>query len=140
MEKLLQIYLSPKNSGSFGGINRFYRSERNKVSSASKTKELLETLDVYTVHKEIRKKFPRNRVILTNLQRQLQVDLADVKKYKSENDGVRYMLVATDCFSRKCSVQPLKDKTGEQVKRGIIHGFKELGEPKKLQCDKGSEF
>lgn len=48
--------------------------------------------------------------------------------------------MATDCFSRKCSVQPLKENTGEQVKRWIIRVFEELVKHEKLQCDNGREF
>jgi Integrase core domain len=131
-------YLNPKSTGSLGGVERLHRlapgQDRKAVQAA------LEANDAYTVNKESRRKFRRNKISVINLREQFQVDLADTQKYRHENDGVRYLLVAVDCFSKKASVQPLKDKTGTSLRTALAAVFKELGVPDKLQSDKGTEF
>ena len=131
------IYLDPKNPGSLGGVDRF-----RKAAGVTKAKAeaFLQELDEYSVNKERRKTFRRNRIVVTNLQQQYQMDLADLSKYSKQNKGVCFLLVAVDCFSKKASIQPLKNKTGPEVLKGIKHVFNEHGEPEKIQTDKGKEF
>jgi Integrase core domain len=140
MENLMKLYLDPKNLGSLGGVRRFYREVQDHVANQEQAKRILEESDAYTVNKETRRKFRRNKIIVTNLCQQYQADLADVKKYKEQNKGVQYLLVVIDCFSRKVSVTPLKDKTGTQVLAGLKKAFSDLNEPERLQTDKGTEF
>ena len=134
----MKKYLNAKHPASFGGVDRFSRGIGD--IKKEKAKEVLENLDEYSINKEARKKFQRNPIQATNLQQQYQLDLADVKKHKDRNDGVQYLLIAVDCFSRKVSVVPLKDKSGKEVKQALVKVFAELGEPDSLQTDKGKEF
>ncbi len=134
MEK---VYLDPKNPGSLGGVDRFRKAAK---VSRKEAEIFLQGLDEYTVNKDNRKRFKRNRIIVDNLQQQFQMDLADMSLYKAENDGITFLLVVIDCFSKLASVQPIKSKTGAEVLAGLKKVFRELGEPQKLQCDKGKEF
>ena len=68
------------------------------------------------------------------------MDLADMIKYANENNGVRYLLVAIDCFIKRASVQPLLTKGAIHVEPAVGRVFHELGVPEKVQVDKGSEF
>jgi hypothetical protein len=138
MEKLMSKYLKAKSSGSLGGVDRLHRLDPSLDRKA--VQAALEVTDAYTVNKEARKKFRRNRISVINLREQFQVDLADLQKYHKENDGIRYLLVAVDCFSKKASVQPLKSKTGASLKVALETVFDELGVPDKMQSDKGTEF
>jgi len=131
-----QIYNDAKNPGGLGGVNRLAKAA---LVTKEEARKFLQERDEYTVNKERRKKFQRNKIIVTNLQQQFQVDLADLSKYYDENDGYKYLLVAIDCFSRLASVEPLKTKSGTVVK-ALTAVFKELGEPDKIQSDKGKEF
>ena len=76
----MEAYLNQRNPGSFGGVDRFFRSVQENVKDKQAAQEVLQSLDPYTVNKESRKKFLRNRVIVTNLQQQYQMDLADLRK------------------------------------------------------------
>ena len=140
MEALLKKYLDPKNPGSFGGIDRLLRSATDVTSDREEVVKALQNNDVYTLNKENRHKFPRNPVIVTNVQQQYQVDLADMSTYHAENDDVHFLLVAIDCFSKEVSVQPLKNKEGRAVKVALEIVFEEIGLPEKIQFDKGKEF
>lgn len=68
------------------------------------------------------------------------MDLADVSKYKDENDQTRYLLCMIDCFTRKISVIPTLDKSGPVMLDAVKAALRELGEPERIQCDKGKEF
>jgi len=134
MEK---IYRDPRNPGSLGGVERFRKAAGVTRKQAV---EFLEKQDEYTVNKERRLNFHRNPVIVTNLQHQYQMDLADLSKYKNQNGGVAFLLVAIDCFSRLASVHPVKNKTGKEIVAALTKVFNDLGVPDKIQTDKGTEF
>jgi hypothetical protein len=42
---------------------------------------------------------------------QLDVYLVDMQPLSKDNDGIKYLLVAIDVFSRYAWVEPLKNKT-----------------------------
>ena len=139
MDQLIAKYLNPRHPGSLGGIDRLLRSTGESENKETVLKAL-QHVDAYTLNKENRRKFPRNPVVVTNLQHQYQIDLADLSKYAEQNDGIRYPLVAIDCFSENASVQPLTTKEGPPVKKALELVFEELGVPLKVQFDKGTEF
>ncbi|OWA54006.1 hypothetical protein BV898_18429 [Hypsibius exemplaris] len=82
---LLNKYLDARNPGSFGGIDRFFESVKGDVADKKQAQQLLEQLDPYSINKENRKRFPRNRVVVSNMTQQFQIDLADFRRYKDEN-------------------------------------------------------
>ena len=51
------------------------------------------------------------------------------------NKGIKYLLCATDLFSKYALVIPLKDKTGTSI---VIISNK--GKPNKIWVDQGREF
>ena len=131
MEALLKKYLDPKNPGSFGGIDRLMRSATDVTSDREEVVKALQNNDVYTLNKENRHKFPRNPVIVTNVQQQYQVDLTDMSTYHAENDDVHFVLVAIDCSSREVFVRPLKNKeraSCQSSARNCLQGNKITGE------------
>ena len=139
MEALWRKYLDPRHPGSLGGVERMKRAHDGD-EDRDQMERALQHLDTYTIGKQTRRRFKRNPIILTNLQQQYQMDLANMTKYANENNGIRYLLVAIDCFSKRASVQPLLTKGAIHVKPAVFKVFNELGVPEKVQVDKGSEF
>ncbi|OQV19438.1 hypothetical protein BV898_06552 [Hypsibius exemplaris] len=137
---LLNKYLDARNPGSFGGIDRFFESVKGDVADKKQAQQLLGQLDPYSINKENRKQFPRNRVVLSNMTQQFQIDLANFRRYKDGNKGVQYLMFAIDCFSEKASVQLLLTKSADHVKKALQKVFNEMGEPKRIQVDKAKEF
>ena len=97
-----QIYNDAKNPGGLGRVSRLAKSAR--VTNEEARKCLQERYE-RTVNKERRKKSQRNKIIVANLQQQLQVDLAHLC---IDYEGYKYLLVAIHCFSRLDSFHPLK--------------------------------
>ena len=56
------------------------------------------------------------------------------------NDGVKFLLLVIDIFSKYGWIIPLKDKSGETVANAFKLIFKEGRRPEKLWTDKGREF
>jgi len=53
---------------------------------------LLKT-DAYTLHRAVRKRFPRNPYTVNNINDVWESDLVDVQGLSKYNDGVKYLLI-----------------------------------------------
>ena len=74
------------------------------------------------LHKHIKRKFPRRRVIVNNTDDIFAVDLVDIIKFSKWNRGYNYLLMVIDVFSKYGWIKPLKDKTGQS----ITNAFKQI--------------
>ena len=92
------IYFDSKNVGSYGGIDRLRRAARVPANDA---KKWLLGEDAYTLHKPVRRRFKRRRVIVGGMNQQWQADLVDVARLKTYNDGTTFLLTVIDVFSKK---------------------------------------
>lgn len=140
-KKLAKIYYDPEHSGSFSSVNRLWLAAGKKIPKKIVTEWLI-SQDTYTRHKARRVKFHRNHYILNNLDQYWESDLIVMPgHYAEHNDGVKYILIVIDCFSKYLFATPLKRKTTE----AIIEGFKKIFEktsrrPDRLASDKGGEY
>ena len=55
-------------------------------------------------------------------------------------EGVKYLLVVIDVFSKNGWIKPLKDKKTETVSKAFDEIFKSKRKPQMFWTDKGSEF
>ena len=134
-KQLSTAYYDIGGIGSYGGIQPL--SKKTKVPPP-KIKEWLETQDAYNLHKPVRYKFPRRKVIVSGPGQQWQADLIDVSRLSRHNNGIKFLLTCIDVFSKKAWTLPLKDKTGQS----LVRAFESIKDPlpKNLQTDKGTEF
>ena len=132
---LNKYYYDSKGVGSYGGVKPLTRKTKLKWESV---KEWMRTQDVYTLHKPVRYKFPRRKVIVGGIGHQWQADLIDTSRLSKYNKGVKYLLTCIDVFSKKVWVRPLKDKTGST----LVAAFQSIPDslPDRLQTDEGTEF
>lgn len=142
VKKILEkIYYDPKHPASFSTVDKLYMAAGRKIPK----KEVINWLisqDTYTRHKARRVHFPRNRYIITNINELYEADLAIFpEEYAKHNDGVKYLLVVIDCFSKFMFVEPLKRKTTEAIIEAFKKIFKRTGvKCYRLSSDKGGEF
>ena len=99
-----------------------------------KKKDLAEEL-----HKPIRRKFKKRRVLVGGIDRIWAADLVDMQAFSKFNRGVKYLLAVIDVFSKYGWLIPLKDKTGKSVALALKTIFEER-KPEKMWVDKGKEF
>ncbi|GFY19646.1 uncharacterized transposon-derived protein F54H12.3 [Trichonephila clavipes] len=137
-QDLAAFYENPEVPNSFGGGEALHRSVKGKYSKKD-VKHWLSQKDAYTLHKPVRHKFQRNRVFVSDIDRQFQADLVDMQSLAEFNKGYKYLLTCIDLFSKFAWAVPLKDKFGKSVKSRLEIIFKER-KPKVLQTDAGKEF
>ena len=68
------------------------------------------------------------------------MDLADIQKLKDKNDGVHFLLVVIDAFSRFMWVEPLEKKLEDMVINAFQSIFQRAKKPRHLRTDRGGEF
>lgn len=134
---LKKNYYDVNSPGAYGGISRL-----SKASGVSpqKTKRWLMTQDAYTLHKPIRLKFKRRKVLAYGIGDLMQCDLIDMIKLSKYNNGVKYLLTAIDVFSKYAHAIPLKSKSADSMLDGFKKLFKETKFVTNLQTDEGKEF
>ena len=61
----------------------------------------------------------------------------DMVKFKKENNGVQFVLLVNDIFSKYLWMLPLKDKKGQTAARAFEDKLRDGIQPAKLRTDKG---
>lgn len=140
MATLEKIYYDPAHPAGYAGARNLERAARG-VKSREMVKKWLAAQDAYTLHKSVRRKFPRARYEVSNIDDVWEADLADLSSMKRHNNGYRYLLVVIDVLSKYAWVVPLKRKTAGTVAEGFQHVLSTTPRrPALLQTDKGKEF
>jgi hypothetical protein len=121
--------------------------ERAKMPSKALVRSRLETQDGYTLHKPIRKRFPRNSYMISNTMDLWQAELLDLQNISHYNENCRYILTVIDVYSKYLHLIPLKAKIGSAMAKAfgsILNNPKYLKpnvrRPVALQTDKGKKF
>ena len=131
-----RVYFDPKRVGSYGGVNALRRVTRAPVKAVN---QWLSEQDAYTLHKPVRIRFKRRRVIVGGRNHQWQADLVDLSKLKKDNDGYVFLLTVIDVFSKRAWCVPLKNKSASSLVTALKGLLVNIA-PTTLQTDKGLEF
>lgn len=140
-EKLSASYFTPSEPVSFSGARNII-SKYNHTADSTVIKDWLNAQNAYTLHRPLRKKFPRLHYIVTNIDDVWEADLVEVGSLKAYNNDITYLLVVIDVLSKFAWVETLKNKSATCV----LDGFKRILErsngrrPLALQTDRGKEF
>lgn len=143
-EKYLEkIYFDPAHPDSFAGPVRLYQAVKKEGKykiSHSQIKRWIQKQESYSRNKGVKRRFERSKVIVAGIDDQFDADLASFISYADENDGYRYLLAVIDIFSRYAWVEPIKDKTSQEMIRAFDKILSEGRIPKRLRTDAGREF
>ena len=115
---------------SYSGLDRLYREVKKEGRFQLTRKELkawLKTQETYGIHKPARRRFKRPRVMVSGIGKQADVDLMDMTQLAEYNDGVRFVLLHIDDFSRYVRTVPLHSKTGKEVAQALKSIFRDGG-------------
>jgi transposase InsO family protein len=130
-------YYDASKPGSLGGVAPLASNARVRRGDA---KAWAVTQDTYTLHKPYRRRFARNRIYVSEIDQQHQIDLVDMQQLAQYNDGVKHLLVCIDILSKYVWVEPLKTKAGPSVRVALERIFAGGRVPKRIQSDRGTEF
>ena len=130
------LYTSgPSAFGSLTSLKKASGLSKEKVSA------FLHGKNAYTKFRIAHRKFQRLRVVTTRKNHIWCADLAFVDKLASKNDGVRYIFLAIDIFSRFVYVEPMKTKEAVSAKGAFMKILSKSGnQPEKLWTDDETEF
>jgi hypothetical protein len=141
-ELVKNVYTNPSQPGAYLGPEKIRRALHNQGHyrpGLYKIRKWLQNQDDYSLQKPVRRNFKRTKVIVSDPNEQLDVNLADMQSLSKDNDCIKYLLVAIDVFSGYALVEPLKNKTAKEVERGLIIILNQA-KPRKIRTDGGSKF
>jgi hypothetical protein len=75
VKSLGQIYYDRKHTAGFSSVAKLVTAAK---SNKRNVEEWLSGQDTYTLHKPVRKRFPRNQYTVTNIDDVWEMDLADL--------------------------------------------------------------
>ena len=104
-------------------IRRAILGQGHDRPGTCKIRKWLQNQDDYNLQKPVHRNFKRAKVIVSGPTEQLDVDLADMQSLSKDNDGVEYLLVAIDVFSRYAWFEPLKNKTAKDLDKGLTTNY-----------------
>lgn len=140
---LKKIWTDTTQPAAFSGPYKLYqivkREGKHKIG-LQRIKQFLSDIDAYSLQKRVQRKFKRRHIITDSIDTIWDGDLQDVRNISKYNDGIQYILVLQDIFSRFLFTAPLKQKTAAEVIKGFQSIFAKGRKPKVLRTDKGSEF
>ena len=110
-----KVYYDPKHPAVFGSLAKLVKASTNKKRDVE---ERLSSQNTYTLHKPVRKKFPRNPYIVTNVDDVREMVLADLNSLSKYNK-YKYLLNVIDMFSRYVWRVSLKEKTSTSISSAL---------------------
>lgn len=140
---LAQIYFNPKHPASFQNPLRLYKTVKQEGKykiSHSQIKRWIQQKHSYSTNKAVKRHFQRGRVIVKGIDDQWDADLASLIPYADSNEGFKYLLCVIDIFSRYAWVEPLKDKTPNEIIKAFKKVLSEGRKPKRLRTDAATDF
>ncbi|KAL7290628.1 hypothetical protein TKK_0015390 [Trichogramma kaykai] len=130
--------MTPKTYSPLGPVNA--KNQALDEKSQEKILRWLDAQDAYTLHRPARRKFPRLRYDVTNIDDVWECDFMQLTTIKKDNDGDCYLLVVVDVLSKYAWVEPLRDHSGATVLQAFKKILDDKRSPQLLQSDEGSEF
>ena len=137
---LESIYYDPSKEGSFSSVNNLFKSvKKHGIFSISRKniQQWLNKQEIYGLHRNARRNYPRRAVIVHSLQIQSDADLMDLRSLSAFNKGFSFVLLVIDDFSRYIWTHPLKSKSSKDVIEGFKNIYKQGWRATKLRTDKG---
>lgn len=119
-------YLSPSR------LRDFY-----KVLSIKDIREVLSTFESYSLMKQSHDDKKYNPFMVFHIRDVWQMDLVHIGELADSNDGIKYLLCVTDCFSKRLWVSPLERARAIDVEEGLTVIFGTIKSfPKTIVCDR----
>lgn len=138
---LKKIYYDTKHPSSYGSIDSLYKFAKFKYPNLTKKKilEFLSEQYTYTLHRNARKNFVRNKIYVTHIDEQWEADIVDMQEFSRQNNNFKFILTVIDVLSKYLWAIPLKNKSALSVTSAVKKIFVER-KPLKIRTDRGKEF
>lgn len=143
-EILHEIYYNPANQAGFSSVRKLYKEVQKNPQWKGTVKDVklwLAKQPTYTRHRLGYVNFKRRRFITFGIDYCFQLDLADMRSLSRQNDGIKFLLIVIDTFSKYLWIKPLKTKNASDTVtafKAILNESKRV--PLSVFSDKGTEF
>ena len=138
------IYNDPKSGGGFSTPFKLLKEVRRRGHYTNlgirRIQNYLNNQMSYTLYKPSVRRFPTPPVVCTRIKQQMDMDLVDVSRQQSFNDGVKYLVSAIDCLSKVGYLKPIKSKDGKEVAKAVSQILDEIAHIDRVCTDRGSEW
>ena len=121
-------------------MDDFIKKDGKYKISHSQLKKWLQKQNSYSINKTAKRNFQRSCVIVSGIDDQFDADLASFISYANDNDGYKYLLVVIDIFSRYAWVEPIKDKTANEIVQAFNKIISEGRIPRRPRTDGATDF
>lgn len=139
--RIHKAYRTPGHPTAFASPATVARYFRNRGVTEQKAKKALEETDSYVLHKEYKSPKIYNPYYIYSRRELVQGDLFDVSSIAKDNDGVKYILLLIDVFSRRVWTYPMKTKSMVECANKLRIWLASLRKkPAVLSVDGGKEF
>ena len=135
LAKLKKLYSQGK--ASYGSIKSLQKASGY---SEKKVKSFLQSKNAYTKFRQATRKFTRLPAFAKYINEIWCLDVAYMDKLARFNNGIKYLLVGIDIFSRFVRVQPMKSKNASDTVTAFQKMITKKNRPTKLWTDMGTEF
>jgi hypothetical protein len=143
MEMSRNLYFDLSSPAAFWNLRKLVAALKSKCGEKPRDiKAWLLKQDGYTLHRPLRKHFPRNPYDVTNVMDVWECDLMGVQTVSKYNDKYKYPLSVIDVFSKFLHIVPLMSKTGTAVAsafRSILTKYSHRSSIW-VRTDRGKEF
>ena len=140
---LERIYYDARSGGGYSTPGKLLQEVQRrgyyKKVGRRRIEHFLNRLAPYSVFRPSRGHFPTPPVVVNGPLHQFDIDLVDVSRQQSANDGVRYLVTAIDVFSKYAIVVPVVSKNGSVVANAVSKII-DIRLPRAICSDLGSEF
>jgi len=106
--------------------SKLYQKAKEHDISKKEVDDYLESKEIYQVYKTQPR---RTKLKITAPPYSFQIDIVELPKYKSSNNGIYKMLFIIDILSRKIWIYPLKKSDMNNVIDKYMTFLEEMGEP-----------
>ena len=142
-EYLSSLYFNPKLPSSYLGPEKLYqfvKSQGKFQIDRKRIRQWLQDQEAYSLTRGARRKYTRSRVVVSGLDSQWDVDLMDMVDLAKQNDGIKYVLVCVDIFSRYAHCQQINSKQAKDVLQAFKQILSGTRKAKTIRSDLGQEF
>ena len=143
---LQNLYFSPSAAGGlFSSTDTLFKMAKRQYPYLNITKQqisdFLMTKPSYTQNRQRRLRYRTEKIIVGGMNELHQADLIDMHQYSNFNDGIKFLLLVVDVFSKFIWIRELKDKTAHSVLEAFESIYQKYSDfPVELSTDKGKEF
>jgi len=140
IKQILRLYRKPGHPTFFSGINNV--AKYHNISN-EQARKVLDHSTTYIDHRETHRPRLYNPYYVRSRRELVQADLIETIKLARFNDGINYILLIIDCFTKYAWFITLENKRGLTIKRALDKwkgqiGYNDL--PKNFASDSGGEF